>query len=114
MRRQCAAIPTVVQADGQLMVLLVTSRGTSRWVIPRGWTAAKLTDAEAAAREAFEKTGVLGQITSDTPSVLTDTKSVFHLVASSRARSAYSFSGSQSSLKSGPKRDTASKVVSPG
>ena len=66
-RRQCAAIPIIVQADGQLMVLLVTSRGTSRWVIPKGWTATKLTDAEAAAREAFEEAGVLGQITSDTP-----------------------------------------------
>ena len=49
------------------MILLVTSRGTSRWVIPKGWTATKLTDAKAAAREDFEEAGVLGQITSDTP-----------------------------------------------
>jgi len=66
-RRQCGAIPIIVQADGQLMVLLVTSRETSRWVIPKGWTATKLTDAKAAAREAFEEAGVLDQITSDTP-----------------------------------------------
>ncbi len=66
-RRQCAAIPIIEGPDGQLMVMLVTSRETSRWIVPKGWIPAKLTVAEAAAREAFEEAGVVGQITTSKP-----------------------------------------------
>jgi 8-oxo-dGTP pyrophosphatase MutT (NUDIX family) len=65
--RQCAAIPVQQDADGALVVMLVTSRDTGRWVVPKGWTAAKLTPAQAAAREAYEEAGVVGWIVSDTP-----------------------------------------------
>ena len=65
--RQCAAIPVQLNADGALVVMLVTSRDTGRWVVPKGWTAAKLTSAQAAAREAYEEAGVVGWIVSDTP-----------------------------------------------
>ena len=65
--RQCAAIPVQQDADGALLVMLVTSRDTGRWVIPKGWTAAKLTSAEAAAREAYEEAGVVGWIVGDAP-----------------------------------------------
>lgn len=41
-------------------VLLVTSRQTRRWTIPKGWPEKTLTPAEAAAREALEEAGVLG------------------------------------------------------
>ena len=48
--------------DGFLQILLVTSRDTGRFVIPKGWTEDKLTDPEAAAREAFEEAGITGEI----------------------------------------------------
>ncbi len=41
-------------------VLLVTSRDTGRWIIPKGWTMKNLAPAEAALREAFEEAGVEG------------------------------------------------------
>lgn len=54
----------VCQADDsdQLLVLLVTSRDTGRWVIPKGWPARRLKAFEAAAREAVEEAGVLGKV----------------------------------------------------
>lgn len=39
-------------------VLLVTSRGTGRWILPKGWTMEGVNDAEAAALEAWEEAGV--------------------------------------------------------
>lgn len=44
-------------------VLLVTSRDTGRWVIPKGWLMKDRTPAEAALREAFEEAGVDGRVT---------------------------------------------------
>lgn len=44
----------------RLEVLLVTSRDTGRWVIPKGWPIPGLDGAEAAAREAWEEAGVRG------------------------------------------------------
>ena len=49
-------------AKGSLRVLLITSRDTGRWVIPKGWPMRNRSDAEAAAREAFEEAGVRGKI----------------------------------------------------
>jgi 8-oxo-dGTP pyrophosphatase MutT (NUDIX family) len=44
-------------------VLLITSRGTGRWVSPKGWPMMAKTPQEAAAIEAFgEEAGVRGQI----------------------------------------------------
>ncbi|WP_343069769.1 NUDIX hydrolase [Paracoccus amoyensis] len=43
-------------------VLLITSRGTGRWVIPKGWPMAGRTLARAAEQEAWEEAGVRGQI----------------------------------------------------
>lgn len=42
-------------------ILLITSRDTGRWVIPRGWPMEGKTRAEAAAQEAWEEAGVKGQ-----------------------------------------------------
>lgn len=47
---------------GLVEVLLITSRETRRWVIPKGWPMNGLTAAEAAAREAWEEAGVRGQV----------------------------------------------------
>jgi 8-oxo-dGTP pyrophosphatase MutT (NUDIX family) len=47
-----------------LRIVLITSRDTGRWVIPKGWTMRHRTDAEAAAREAWEEAGLRGEISS--------------------------------------------------
>jgi 8-oxo-dGTP pyrophosphatase MutT (NUDIX family) len=50
--------------NGSCQVLLVTSRDTGRWIIPKGWTAKRLKDHKAAAREAKEEAGVSGKVKS--------------------------------------------------
>lgn len=47
---------------GRVEVLLITSRDTGRWVIPKGWDMPGLTPAQSAAREAWEEAGVKGEI----------------------------------------------------
>jgi hypothetical protein len=47
LRRQYAALPYTVDSEDEIHVVLITSRGTGR---------------EAAAREAVEKSGVVGRI----------------------------------------------------
>lgn len=59
---QVAAIPVRVGDDGSLGVLLVTSRDTGRWVVPKGWPMKGRTAFEAAAQEAREEAGVVGRI----------------------------------------------------
>lgn len=43
-------------------VLLVTSRGTGRWLVPKGWPMSGHTPAETAAKEAWEEAGVIGKV----------------------------------------------------
>ena len=59
--QQYAALPYVETPEGPL-VLLVTSRDTGRWVIPKGWAKPKLTPRELAAREALEEAGITGDM----------------------------------------------------
>ncbi len=47
--------------DGEVQILLVTSRGTGRWIIPKGWPHDGKTPAQSAAEEAWEEAGVLGK-----------------------------------------------------
>ena len=47
---------------GQIEVLLITSRDTGRWVLPKGWPMDARTAPEAAAVEAWEEAGVRGAI----------------------------------------------------
>jgi 8-oxo-dGTP pyrophosphatase MutT (NUDIX family) len=58
---QYAALPYRIEA-GQVRILLITSRGTRRWVIPKGWPMNGLKPNEAAAVEATEEAGVIGEI----------------------------------------------------
>jgi 8-oxo-dGTP pyrophosphatase MutT (NUDIX family) len=58
---QFAALPFQIAPDG-LRVLLLTSRETRRWVIPKGWPIRDLKPREVAAREAFEEAGLVGRI----------------------------------------------------
>ena len=46
-------------------MLLITSRDTGRWVIPKGWPMRGRTDGQAAEREAFEEAGVTGRISAE-------------------------------------------------
>ena len=47
------------------MVMLVTSRETHRWVLPKGWAEKRLTGPELAAKEAFEEAGLVGEVAPD-------------------------------------------------
>ena len=64
-RRQYAALPIRFTGEGGMQVLLLTSRGTGRWVIPKGWPMRKLSPADAAAQEAYEEAGLEGTIKGD-------------------------------------------------
>ena len=46
--------------NGKIQVLLVTSRRSGRWVLPKGWPVDGATPVEAAAKEAWEEAGVSG------------------------------------------------------
>ena len=61
-RQQVGALPLRLDKDGAPEVLLLTSRTTRRWVIPKGWTMRKLTLGQAAEREAYEEAGLVGWI----------------------------------------------------
>jgi 8-oxo-dGTP pyrophosphatase MutT (NUDIX family) len=65
-RKQFAALPYRIDEGGQLEVLLVTSRGTGRWVLPKGWPMKKKAPHQAAAIEAYEEAGAVG-IASELP-----------------------------------------------
>jgi 8-oxo-dGTP pyrophosphatase MutT (NUDIX family) len=47
---------------GRVDVLLITSRDTGRWVIPKGWPVPGLSLSGSAAREAWEEAGVEGPV----------------------------------------------------
>ncbi len=62
MLKQVGALPVRQAENGQVEILLVTSRDTGRWVIPKGWPSKRMTDASAASREAEQEAGVAGKI----------------------------------------------------
>ena len=45
---------------GKLQICLITTRGSGRWIMPRGWPMHKLTPAQGAAIEAYEEAGLTG------------------------------------------------------
>lgn len=60
-RRQIAALCWRKKRGG-IEVLLITSRETGRWVIPKGWPMDGRASHEAAAIEAWEEAGVQGEV----------------------------------------------------
>jgi 8-oxo-dGTP pyrophosphatase MutT (NUDIX family) len=60
--KQIGAIPYRCDDQGNLQVLLVTSRETGRWVIPKGWPMKGRSDCKAASKEANEEAGVKGSV----------------------------------------------------
>ncbi|MBD0273323.1 MAG: NUDIX hydrolase [Acetobacteraceae bacterium] len=62
--RQFAALPFLLK-EGETMVMLVTSRETHRWVLPKGWAEKRLSGPELAAKEALEEAGLIGEVAPD-------------------------------------------------
>ncbi len=59
---QFGALPFKWDRDGSLKVMIVTTRRRKRWMIPKGWPIRGLKPSAAAAREALEEAGLVGQI----------------------------------------------------
>ncbi|MGH6876247.1 MAG: NUDIX hydrolase [Rhizomicrobium sp.] len=59
---QYAALPWRRAEDAALEILLVTTRHTRRWIVPKGWPIADRSPGECAAHEAFEEAGVVGRM----------------------------------------------------
>ena len=55
--RQFAALPWIETREG-LHILLITSRDTGRWVLPKGWPMDGLDGPASALQEAWEEAGV--------------------------------------------------------
>lgn len=50
------------ETDAGVEVLLITSRDTGRWIIPKGWPMPGLAPEATAAQEAWEEAGVQGMV----------------------------------------------------
>ena len=61
-RVQYGALPHRFTHHVGLEILLITTRQSKRWIIPKGWPIKGLQPARSAAREAFEEAGVRGRI----------------------------------------------------
>jgi 8-oxo-dGTP pyrophosphatase MutT (NUDIX family) len=61
-RVQYGALPYRRRTGGAIEVMLITSRETGRWVIPKGWPMPRLSPPESAAREAREEAGLVGKV----------------------------------------------------
>lgn len=59
-RQQFAALP--FRDNNGIEVMLVTSRETRRWVLPKGWPIKGLKPHSVAAREAMEEAGLTGKM----------------------------------------------------
>lgn len=61
-RSQVGALPIRRTESGEPELLLVTTRATRRWIVPKGWPVKGMKDHDAAAVEAREEAGVVGRI----------------------------------------------------
>ena len=61
-RIQYAALPYRRRGKSRTEVMLVTSRETGRWIIPKGWPKSRKAPYACAAREAREEAGVVGKV----------------------------------------------------
>ena len=59
-RQQFGALP--YRAVGGVEIMLITSRETRRWIIPKGWPMKGRSPYGTAAREALQEAGIRGQI----------------------------------------------------
>ncbi len=58
---QVAALPFVIE-NGEVRILLITSRDTGRWVLPKGWPQKGKNEARSAEAEAWEEAGIKGTL----------------------------------------------------
>lgn len=63
---QVAALCYRECAQGK-QILLITSRDTKRWILPKGWPIEGLDGPSSAAQEAWEEAGVRGAVTDPEP-----------------------------------------------
>ncbi|HEX3945642.1 MAG TPA: NUDIX hydrolase [Rhizomicrobium sp.] len=61
---QYAALPWR-RIHGEVKILLVTTRTTGRWIVPKGWPIPGRKPVECAAREALEEAGVVGEVAAE-------------------------------------------------
>src|SRR3954471_1062197 len=61
-RVQYGALPYRMKGGSRREIMLVTSRETRRWIIPKGWPKKGKSPRYSAAREAFEEAGVVGAV----------------------------------------------------
>jgi 8-oxo-dGTP pyrophosphatase MutT (NUDIX family) len=61
---QYAALPWR-RAEGVIEFLLITTRNTGRWIVPKGWPLTGRTPAECAAQEALEEAGLIGKVATE-------------------------------------------------
>ena len=62
--QQYGVLPWRKDKRGHLQVLLITSRGGGRWIVPKGWPVKGRAPYLSAALEAFEEAGVIGEVVS--------------------------------------------------
>jgi len=60
LKRQSGVIPVL---DDR--VVLITARGSDRWIIPKGYIVKVLSPADSAAKEAYEEAGLIGTVSQD-------------------------------------------------
>jgi 8-oxo-dGTP pyrophosphatase MutT (NUDIX family) len=60
--RQVAAIPFRLSESGELQVMLITSRTTTRFIVPKGWPMKHKSGRKTAAIEATEEAGITGRV----------------------------------------------------
>jgi 8-oxo-dGTP pyrophosphatase MutT (NUDIX family) len=60
--KQLAALPWRLGDDGKIEFMMVTSRISRHWLIPKGWPIAGKSAPGSAAQEAFEEAGIKGKM----------------------------------------------------
>ncbi len=75
LRTQFGAVCYRVQGE-KIQILLVSSRTSKRWIVPKGWPTDGSTPAEAALREAREEAGAIGRVTGNCIGIYSYVKSL--------------------------------------
>lgn len=60
-RKEIASFAYVIKR-GRLQIVLVTNRGRTRWILPKGQPESHMLDGEVALMEAYEEGGLLGSL----------------------------------------------------
>jgi 8-oxo-dGTP pyrophosphatase MutT (NUDIX family) len=75
---QSGALAYKVCPNGKVRVLLVRTRRSKRWSIPKGCAEPNLTLAANAAKEAFEEAGVVGEVEAESIGMFRTTKRAWY------------------------------------